>query len=270
MKTFIDIVRPSRIESPVLDRYIIRALWLGIRGLLVECPPANLKEFKRYKTRLLESCLATLNEEYLTLSNQQKAVIEQKLKEFNIWPCLVIEGKNDKRGIKLLLQNYRKRYPVIIVECSSAEITKWAIQDNRVDGIFFPLKTGSRLFDIATARIMGKEKFLMIGIEDFVMNFNQRVQFARDLRKNLFYAKKKDTNIVCCSRASLVSMMRATREIQGLIAEMGEYPLDKLKISGNTVLWKVIKTNLFRNSPAYLGPGVVLDEDGNNEMKVNE
>jgi RNase P/RNase MRP subunit p30 len=259
VKNFVDLVKPQDFNIENLNRYILRSIWLGNRGLLFEVPPSQLKILKAYKSQFVESCLSLLVNEVATLTPQQQGLIRQKLQDFNIWPCLVIKAEKSKREVKSTLASWRRSYPVICVTCNSADMTKWAVQDNRVDGILFPLKIGSRLFDNATARMCNENnKFLLISLSDFLRIYNKRVQFVRDIRKMLFYAKKKDCKVVYCTRADNVNYLRAAKEMAGLLGELGDQSVDKITTSLNTTLFEVVTRNLYKNSPAYLGPGVEI------------
>ncbi|MFW9990497.1 MAG: hypothetical protein ACFFD4_00415 [Candidatus Odinarchaeota archaeon] len=257
MKNFIDLIRPGDLDKNILNSFVMRSIWLGSRGLLVEAPPAELKSLKAYRKEFREDCLTILDGRKQLLNSHQRGIIKQKLQYFDLWPCLMIEDDKEKPEIKAALNAWRKSYTVICVKCNAAEITKWAVQDNRVDGILFPQKLGSRLFDLATARMCKQQdKFLLVPMARFLAN--PRVQIARDSRRMLFYAEKKDCAVICCTRAANVNHLRTDLELAGLLAEVSGYPGDKLVKSMNSTLSDTVKRNLFKNSPDYVGPGVTI------------
>jgi len=156
------------------------------------------------------------------------------------------------------LRQFRRRFEVVSVLCSSKPLARQAAKDRRVDLLSFrSLEPRKRLFDWAEAELASKSSAALevdmaevLSLEGF-----SRVSLFSCLRRELNTAKKFGVPVVISSGATDALLLRKPQDYASLtlLFEMdASHALEAL--SKNPV--GVVERNRMKQSPGYVAPGI--------------
>jgi RNase P/RNase MRP subunit p30 len=167
-----------------------------------------------------------------------------------------LKDQGKKHLNKNSIDTWREKCHFLVQKCNTAEITKWATQDQRIDAITFNFAEINSLFDLSTARLMKEnEKFLEISLKDLFFFPGSLIKNTRNLLKALKKAKTKEVPLVFSSFASSIYDIFGFSELKGVlnylkIDEIYYFDFSQLKLSLR------LKRNEERFEQQFISPGM--------------
>lgn len=221
----------------------------------ITCPTDDLDWFSGWLTPLGLGLVLWENE-----SKDRRKGPTTSFDRFKPRVTLTTTSKNQS---KAKLDSLRLTNVIVVQHCSSPDVTKWACQDQRVDGLLFDNSSIHQLVDTSTARMMVEnEKYLEVNCADFLRS-RPTIGALRNVRKALFRTSKKGVPTCLASQANRPYHLRAWRSMQGLATFLGMTEEDYK--TGQTWLRDRIQRNISRLDPSFVAPGIwLVDEEVDN------
>ena len=170
--------------------------------------------------------------------------LQQNLGGIQIYKRLTITEQN-KNSIKKQLAQERFKNVLVSVHCTTPELTKWALSDNRVDLIGFDLTQIGKLFDRKAARMAHlHEKIVELNLHDLLYKANKITMF-RQLLRATHWLKKKECQFIVTAGAQNGYELRNPYDLVALGTVFGlDYPQDLIVM--NQVIADRIRRNIRR------------------------
>lgn len=182
--------------------------------------------------------------------------LEEKY-SIKIFPKLFLglETQNKEKIINSL-RIKRKQFPVVSMNCESAELASWAAQDNRIDVISIPYLKLGRLVSISLLNLMNKfHKCFEIPLSELYIRPDRRIQVIRHLTKSIQLMKLKKVPLIFSSGGNNLNELRSPLQLStvGQLLTKGKVP-ERDSIS--SIPLNLINLNLKKISDSYIQPGV--------------
>ncbi|HKZ40432.1 MAG TPA: RNase P subunit p30 family protein [Candidatus Hodarchaeales archaeon] len=159
------------------------------------------------------------------------------------------ENKND-------LEAWRKVCLLLVQQCTTPEVTKWASQDQRIDALTFPPNVIHQLFDLSTARMMSdNNKILEIPLKPYLPPRAATIAIFRSLAKAVRRARIKELPVVFPSFASTKHEVVGPYEIEGFCRFIG-FPEGYYFDVSQTAIASHLERNQKRFYDNYIAPGI--------------
>ena len=153
------------------------------------------------------------------------------------------------------LDKIRNNFDFLVYYSTSADLTKWACQDQRIDCLKFPLSEIHQLADDSTI-IMAKENEKGIEI-DFseLLRIKNPIPWLRNIRKVFHRATKKELPIILSSHARTEYDLRSNYSILGFLALLDVSETYYKEIS-QVWLTNKLTRNKERKGANFIAPGI--------------
>lgn len=179
---------------------------------------------------------------------------------FQLYYRKTLQDQGEKHHNKKNIDFWRNKCHFLVQKCNNPEMTKWATQDQRIDGLSFDLLLIHQLLDLSTARMMNEnEKFLEIPMKTIINPKQNLIKISRNLLKSLKRVNIKEVPIIFSSFASSHYDLIGKYELKGVLSFLGidhKYYFDFSQIKLDTRLTR----NQQRLSLDFLAPGITHSE----------
>ncbi len=210
--------------------------------------------------------LSEVRRQIMHVTTWQTNVINKNESERFIFHNLLIkhDEKLKQSSIKKILTELRPRVEIVTMECTTPSLTKWALNDRRIDIVTFPPSQIKHLVDASTARISKEHnKYVELPLSHFLrVAPSQRILTLRQYMEVFQRLRKKKTRIIVTSRARDPLELRNPVQIRSFLKTLGFTESEAREIvSANPN--ELIQKNLEKLSPKYILPGmkaVTLEE----------
>ena len=114
-----------------------------------------------------------------------------------------------------IIQQDRLNNEILFYLCETPDLTKWACQDQRVDGLVFNAADINRLADESTINLLQENnKCIEINLREIFTN-NIPIGYLRNIKKVVFRAIKKNVAVLISSYSSYPEELRSRKSIIG-------------------------------------------------------
>ncbi|MFW9930627.1 MAG: hypothetical protein ACFFD1_14660 [Candidatus Thorarchaeota archaeon] len=211
-----------------------------------------------YSDAILEIINPENLSEYFSRIQSQTSYFSNK---FTLHLRKTLNDKGEKTLNKKVLDYWRFNCHFLVHECSSAEITKWAAQDQRLDALRFPPLYIHQLFDLSTARIMAEnKKCLEITMKNFILSPTNQIKIFRNLLHVIKRAMNKEVPILFNSQIETIYDVVSPKSLIGLSAFLDLNP-DFIFNFSQIHLKKILEKNISRLQSNYVAPGIKSLDD---------
>lgn len=213
----------------------------------------------------IETCIKSSNNTILSFKNWLKilnfshAVVEStdSTDETRIKDSFFFKRKTITSSTKnpKFMDKIRFNNDLLIFYCDNPNVTKWASQDQRVDGLQFPLSDINKLADDSTIYLLKQnDKFIDLNLREIVSN-RFPIHFLRNIKKVVHRASKKQIPILLSSYANSPVNLRSSLSTIGFTHFIGLENDYYINVS-QFWLFKRLERNRKRLNDNFISPGV--------------
>lgn len=162
------------------------------------------------------------------------------------------------------LTTQRFQNDLIIFHCQSPEMVKWACQDQRIDGLQFPIHKFHQLVDESTVNLLeSNDKLIEICLPDILKKRNP-IAPLRNIIKVIHKAQRKQVPIIISSQAKSLFELNHILCLLGFSEFIGM--TSKYFTEGQWWLLTRVLRNRKRREGQFIAPGVwKVDNDEEKE-----
>ncbi len=176
-------------------------------------------------------------------------------------------------SVKSILSKIRSSTEIITLECLTPSMTKWAINDRRIDLLSFPPQHIKSLLDVSAVRLIKEhEKYVEISMNHFINILpSQRISTFRKYLEAFRRIRKKDSRIILTSHAKNPLEMRNAVQLRSFLKILG-FNDDETELIIHHNPTSIIKRNLEKLNPNYILPGLqaLTIEEFINQLQKSE